>query len=65
MLVLTLQEDHSVTIGDEIRVTLVRISEYKVRLGFEAPRDRVILRLDGRGNVLTGRNRDKKQARNG
>lgn len=58
MLVLTLHEDHSVTIGNEIRVTLVRISEDKVRLGFEAPRDQVILRVDERGNVLTGRNKN-------
>ena len=60
MLVLTLQEDHTATIGEDIRVTVVRISEDKVRLGFEAPRDQSILRLDGRGNVLTGRKKDKK-----
>lgn len=62
MLVLTLQEDHTATIGEDIRVTVVRISEDQVRLGFEAPRDQVILRVDERGNVLTGRNRDKKQS---
>ena len=46
MLVLTLTEGEGVWLGEraDIRVTLVRIDGYQVRLGFEAPTDVPILR---------------------
>ena len=37
MLVLSRKEDESIVIGDNIVVTVVRISGDKVRLGIEAP----------------------------
>ena len=60
MLALSLQEGLGVTIGDNIRVTVIRLNKDKVVVGFNAPRDQVILRVDERGNVLTGRKKDKK-----
>jgi carbon storage regulator len=38
MLVLSRQVDEAVMIGDDIRVTVVRIQHGKVRLGIDAPK---------------------------
>ena len=47
MLVLSRKHNESVMIGDNIRITIVRIrSDGKISLGFEAPKDVVILRQE-------------------
>jgi carbon storage regulator len=44
MLVLTRKLGESITIGDEIRVTVLGIQRKQVRLGIEAPREIVVHR---------------------
>ena len=44
MLCLTIKQDDSVVIGDNIRVTVQRVNGKQVRLLFDAPRDIHILR---------------------
>jgi carbon storage regulator len=44
MLVLSRREGERIQIGNEIRITVVRISGGGVRLGVEAPRDMVVVR---------------------
>jgi carbon storage regulator CsrA len=44
MLVLTRGLDEGIVIGDNIRVTVVRITGGVVRIGIEAPQDATILR---------------------
>jgi len=44
MLVLSRKESQRVRLGDEIVLTIVRVSGDRVRLGIEAPSDIVILR---------------------
>ena len=44
MLVLSRKSMQSVTIGSEIRVTVIRLEGNQVRIGIEAPRDVRILR---------------------
>jgi carbon storage regulator len=44
MLVLTRGIDEGIVIGDNIRITVVRVSGGVVRIGIEAPRDATILR---------------------
>ena len=44
MLVLSRKEQERVKLGDEITVTIVRVSGDKVRLGIEAPKDIRVLR---------------------
>lgn len=39
MLVLSRHTDETIRIGDDITITVVRISDDKVRLGIEAPRE--------------------------
>lgn len=39
MLVLSRHVDEVIAIGDDITITVVRISDDKVRLGIDAPRD--------------------------
>ncbi|MBN1103160.1 MAG: carbon storage regulator CsrA [Deltaproteobacteria bacterium] len=46
MLVLTRKPKESVTIGNEIRVTLLEIRGNQVRLGIEAPRDTPVNRTE-------------------
>ncbi len=46
MLVLSRQEDESIVIGDDIQITVVQIRGDKVRLGFEAPREVPVHRLE-------------------
>lgn len=44
MLVLSRKENEKIKLGDNITLTIVRVSGDKVRLGIEAPSDVVILR---------------------
>ncbi len=44
MLVLSRKESQRVRLGDDIVLTIVRVSGDKVRLGIEAPGDLLILR---------------------
>lgn len=44
MLVLTRKRTESIHIGDDIKVTIVRVDGDKVRLGIEAPRNIMIAR---------------------
>jgi len=44
MLVLSRRESETIKIGDAIRITLVRVSGDRVRVGIEAPADLLILR---------------------
>lgn len=44
MLVLSRKESERIRLGDEIVLTVVRVSGDKVRLGIEAPSDLLVLR---------------------
>ena len=44
MLVLSRKERESIRLGDSIRITIVRLSGDRVRLGIEAPTDLIVLR---------------------
>ena len=44
MLVLTRKTNERILIGDDIVLTVVRIDDYSVRLGIDAPNDVEILR---------------------
>lgn len=44
MLVLSRKETQTIRIGDDIEITLVRVSGDRVRVGIEAPPEMVILR---------------------
>jgi len=44
MLVLSRKETETIKIGDEIEITIVRVSGDRVRVGIQAPNDMVILR---------------------
>ena len=46
MLVLSRKKDESITIDDEIVITVVEIRGDKVRLGITAPKERVIHRTE-------------------
>ncbi len=46
MLVLSRNEGQAITIGDEIKVIVLRVSGGRVRLGVEAPRELLVLRKD-------------------
>ncbi len=46
MLVLSRKESEKVLLGDEIVLTIVRLSGDRVRLGIEAPSDMLILRAE-------------------
>lgn len=46
MLVLSRKEGTEITIGDDIVLTVIRITEHTVRLGISAPRDMAIVRDD-------------------
>jgi carbon storage regulator len=51
MLVLSRKESEKIILGDEIVLTIVRVSGDRVRLGIQAPKDMLILRqeLEGQG----------------
>ncbi len=44
MLVLSRKETQTIKIGDDIEITLVRVSGDRVRVGIQAPSDLIILR---------------------
>lgn len=46
MLVLSRLEGQVITIGDNIRVTIVEVRGGKVRVGIDAPRDLQVLRAE-------------------
>ena len=46
MLVLTRGKEQVITIGDNIRVTIVEIRNGKVRVGIDAPRDVQVMRAE-------------------
>ena len=46
MLVLTRKADEQILIGDDIKITLVRVRGNSVRLGIDAPRDVRIVRAE-------------------
>lgn len=48
MLILTRHEGEWISIGDDIRLQIVRIKGDQVRLGIEAPADVAILRDDAK-----------------
>ncbi|MDR0703431.1 MAG: carbon storage regulator [Planctomycetaceae bacterium] len=49
MLVLTRKEGEKICIGDDVVITVVRSGGDKVRLGIDAPANRVILRSELKG----------------
>ena len=46
MLILTRSKDQVITIGDNIRVTIVEVRGDKVRVGIDAPRDVQVTRAE-------------------
>ena len=46
MLILTRGEGQVITIGDNIRVTIVEVRGGKVRVGIDAPRDVQVMRAE-------------------
>lgn len=54
MLILTRKKNETIHIGNEITVTVVRISGSKVRIGVSAPRETPVMRieLDGKDESI-------------
>lgn len=46
MLILTRAKDQVITIGDNIRITIVEVRGDKVRVGIDAPRDVQVMRAE-------------------
>ncbi|MCH8851107.1 MAG: carbon storage regulator CsrA [Planctomycetes bacterium] len=46
MLVLSRQQDESIMVGDDIKITIVRISGDKVRVGIDAPEEMPVHRRE-------------------
>ena len=46
MLILTRSKDQVITIGDNIRITIVEVRGDKVRVGIDAPRDVQVMRAE-------------------
>ena len=46
MLVLSRKESEKIKLGDDITITVVRVSGDRVRIGIEAPKDLIILRRE-------------------
>jgi carbon storage regulator len=46
MLVLSRKRSEQILIGDDIRVTVVKIGKHRVRLGIEAPKDKAVNRRE-------------------
>ena len=69
MLVLSRKESEKIILGDEIVLTIVRVSGDRVRLGIQAPKDMLILRheLENQGfevatNMSINSTKDSKAA---
>jgi carbon storage regulator len=52
MLVLSRKESEKIILGDEIVLTIVRVSGDRVRLGIQAPKDMLILRQELESNGI-------------
>lgn len=61
MLVLERRLDEVITIGDDIRITVVRIRDEKVRLGITAPRDVQVHREEVRDAIRAGHLTDEQR----
>ena len=46
MLILTRKKNETIQIGDEIVITVIRVSGNKVRLGVSAPREMRVMRIE-------------------
>ena len=69
MLVLSRKESEKIILGDEIVLTIVRVSGDRVRLGIQAPKDMLILRhelenqsIEIENNINTNSTNDSKAA---
>ena len=62
MLVLSRKESEKVLLGEEIVLTIVRVSGDRVRLGIEAPSDMLILRKELEDSATDINTKDKKKA---
>jgi len=69
MLVLSRKESEKIMLGDEIVLTIVRVSGDRVRLGIQAPKDMLILRhelenpsLEAETNVSTNSTKNSRAA---
>ena len=69
MLVLSRKESEKIMLGDEIVLTIVRVSGDRVRLGIRAPKDMLILRhelenqsLEVETNMSTNSTKNSKAA---
>ena len=54
MLVLSRKESEKIRLGDEVILTVVRVSGDRVRLGIQAPADMLILREELDPDTTTG-----------
>lgn len=62
MLVLSRKESEKVLLGEEIVLTIVRVSGDRVRLGIEAPAEMLILRKELEDTAADIRINEKKKA---
>ena len=51
MLILSRKEDESITLGNDIKITIVGISKSGVKIGIDAPKNMMILRSELIENV--------------
>ena len=58
MLILTRSKDQVITIGDNIRITIVEVRGDKVRVGIDAPRDVQVMRAEVLEKTLEGNGND-------
>ena len=64
MLVLSRKESEKIILGDEIVLTIVRVSGDRVRLGIQAPKDMLILRQELEGQEPSNENTDDANSKN-
>ncbi len=62
MLVLSRKESEKVLLGEEIVLTIVRVSGDRVRLGIEAPSEMLILRKELEDTAADTRSSENKKA---
>ena len=46
MLILTRKKNETIQIGDQVSITIIRVSGNKVRIGIVAPHDTRVLRIE-------------------
>lgn len=51
MLVITRKQGESLLIGDDIEITILKVGDGSIKIGIEAPKDKVILRKEVYENV--------------